>query len=143
MKINFLYRGIKPVKEISRGSFKEKIKRIAEKIISDENAVAGSISIVFCSDIVIREYNNRFLGHDYETDIITFYDYDENGDTEGELLISLETVRYNSERFGTEFQNETGRVIIHGLLHLCGYKDGTSGEKSKMRKKENTYLKYL
>lgn len=143
MKINFLYRGIKPVKEISNGNFKGKIKRTAEKIFSDENVNAGYISIVFCNDIVIREYNSRFLGHDYETDIITFYDYDEIGNTEGELLISLDTVKNNSERFGTEFLNETGRVIIHGVLHLCGYKDGTAAGKSKMRKKENIYLKFL
>lgn len=143
LKINFLHRGINPVKEIKQSGFKGKIKRIAEKIFSDENVTAGYVSIILCNDSVIREYNSRFLGHDYETDIITFYDYDENGKTEGELLISLDTVKYNSGRFGTDFQDELGRVIIHGILHLCGYKDATAGDKSKMRKKENIYLKLL
>lgn len=112
-------------------------------ISGEENTVFGNINIVFCSDEFIKEYNREFLDHDYETDIITFHDTDENGFTEGELLISSDTVRFNSDRFKTNIEEEYSRVIIHGVLHLCGYRDETKSEKTLMRKKENHYLKEL
>ena len=114
-----------------------------EHISNNEKDVFGNINIIFCSDKFIREYNRKYLNHDFETDIITFYDNDENGYTEGELLISSDTVNSNSERFKTDLYEEFSRVIIHGILHLCGYMDKTKTEKSLMRKKENFYLKYL
>jgi probable rRNA maturation factor len=139
LKINFLFKKkIKFPKE-----FKKNLKNVIKHISDNENDIFGNINLVFCSDKFIRDYNREYLDHDFETDIITFYDNDENGHTEGELLISLDTVETNSRRFKTDLYDEFGRVIIHGILHLCGYGDKTKTEKSLMRKKENFYLKYL
>lgn len=139
MKINFLFKKkIEFSKEI-----KTRLKDVIKYISGEENVVFGNINIVFCSDEFIKEYNREYLSHDYETDIITFHDIDENGLTEGELLISADTVNYNSERFKTNIEEEFSRVIIHGILHLCGYRDETKREKTVMRNKENFYLKEL
>lgn len=145
MKINFIYNGIRlsDFGKIDKKVFKENIKYITKSISTEENIKLSYISLIFCNDEIIRDYNKKYLNHDYETDIITFHDTDEKSQTEGELLISLETVKYNSERFKTIYENEIYRVIIHGVLHLCGYKDKTSAEKSKIRKKEDFYLNRL
>ncbi len=87
--------------------------------------------------------NRQFLAHDYYTDIITFDysdDMPEDGIIAGELFISLDTVKCNAKQYEVEFIDELHRVIIHGVLHLLGYKDGTDGEKKEMRAKENYYL---
>ncbi|MCB0727132.1 MAG: rRNA maturation RNase YbeY [Ignavibacteriae bacterium] len=137
--MNFLFKKkIEFSKEI-----KTRLKDVIKYISGEENVVFGNINIVFCSDEFIKEYNREYLSHDYETDIITFHDIDENGLTEGELLISADTVNYNSERFKTNIEEEFSRVIIHGILHLCGYRDETKREKTVMRNKENFYLKEL
>lgn len=96
----------------------------------------------FCSDSEIREINKEHLGHDYETDIITFR-YDEESFTESDIIISVETVTRNSIRYKNSFIGETYRVIIHGILHLCGFEDDTRVKKQKMRIKENFYLNKL
>lgn len=140
MKLNFVYKEIKPEGEIKSSILRNDVKEIAGIITSEENRKLSLLNIVFCNDKVIREFNKEYLGHDYETDIITFHDKDEQSNIEGELLISIDTVRSNSVRFKTEFKQELYRVIIHGILHLCGYNDGTLTEKAKMRKKENYYL---
>ena len=99
----------------------------------------GDISYIFCSDEVILEVNKEYLQHDYYTDIITF-DYTEGDTISGDLFISLDTVRSNSEQFGTLFQDELDRVIIHGILHLCGFKDKTPEEEKQMRELEEQAL---
>lgn len=83
--------------------------------------------------------NRKYLGHDYYTDIITF-DYCEGEVLNGDLFISIDTVRANSEEYGTSFENELNRVIVHGLLHLIGYDDHTEEDINMMRSKENFYL---
>ena len=100
-----------------------------------------SLSLIYCTDEIIKDYNKKYLGHDYATDIITFHDVNENGETEGELLMSAETIKENAGRFNTEPDVELMRVVIHGVLHLCGYKDKTKKQKVQMRLKENYYLK--
>lgn len=112
-------------------------------ISGNENTLFGIINIIFCSDEFIKKYNREYLDHDFETDIITFHDSDAEGNVEGELLISADTVSFNSKRFKTDIEEEFSRVIIHGILHLCGYKDKTKAEKIKMKKKENFYLNSL
>ncbi|HMQ67382.1 MAG TPA: rRNA maturation RNase YbeY [Ignavibacteria bacterium] len=139
MKINFLF---KKKIQFSR-EIKTRLKDVIKYISGEEKTVFGNINIVFCGDEFIKAYNREYLDHDYETDIITFHDTDENGFTEGELLISSDTVKFNSERFKTNIEEEFSRVIIHGILHLCGYRDETKSEKTLMRKKENFYLKEL
>lgn len=99
----------------------------------------GNISIIFCSDNYILDINQRFLSHDYFTDIITF-DYCEADKLSGDLFISVDSVRENALEYKTEFADELNRVIVHGLLHLIGYDDHTEEEVSVMRSKENYYL---
>lgn len=139
MKINFLFK-----KKIQfSGDAKKRLKDVINYISENENTVFGNLNIIFCSDEFIKKYNREYLDHDFETDIITFYDNDDDGKIEGELLISADTVHFNSERFKTEIEEEFSRVIIHGILHLCGYGDKTKSEKIKMKKKENFYLNSL
>ena len=99
----------------------------------------GNISIIFCSDNYLLDINQKYLQHDYFTDIITF-DYCEGDRLSGDLFISVDSVRENSVEFGTEFKDELNRVIIHGLLHLVGYDDHTEKDIKLMRSKENYYL---
>lgn len=99
----------------------------------------GNVSIIFCSDNYILDVNQRYLGHDYFTDIITF-DYCEGDRLSGDLFISVDSVRENAIEYGTEFKDELNRVIVHGILHLIGYDDHTEDEVKTMREKENYYL---
>lgn len=99
----------------------------------------GDISIIFCSDNYILDINNKFLSHDYFTDIITF-DYCEGDQISGDLFVSIDTVRANAETYGDGFDRELHRVMVHGVLHLIGYNDHTAEEKKIMREKENYYL---
>lgn len=99
----------------------------------------GDISVVFCSDNYILEVNQKYLSHDYYTDIITF-DYCEGDTLSGDLIISIDSVRENAVEYKTTFEDELNRVIIHGLLHLVGYDDHTEEDIAEMRKKENYYL---
>ena len=87
----------------------------------------------------VVEVNNEYLGHDYYTDVITF-DYDEPGIVSGDIVISLDTVRTNAEQFGKQYDDELRRVIIHGILHLCGINDKGPGEREIMEEAENRAL---
>lgn len=102
----------------------------------------GEIGYMFVDDGKILEVNNEYLGHDYYTDIITF-DYDEGDTINGDLVISLDTVRTNAEKFGKEYGEELHRVIIHGILHLCGINDKGPGEREIMEAAENKALEML
>lgn len=119
--------------------FKELIKFISKT----EKKKFSSVNIILCNDEFIRSLNKEYLKHDYETDIITFHDSNDDGMIEGELLISTDTVKNNSQRYKVSFNNELLRVIIHGVLHLCGYNDITGTERTLMKKKENFYLKII
>ncbi len=99
----------------------------------------GDISVIFCSDNYILDINQKYLGHDYFTDIITF-DYREGDRLSGDLFISVDSVRENSIEYGTAFNDELNRVIVHGLLHIIGYDDHTDEDIKVMRSKENYYL---
>ena len=99
----------------------------------------GEVGYLFCNDEKILEVNREYLGHDYYTDIITF-DYDEGDTINGDLVISLDTVRSNSELFNRDYDEELYRVIIHGILHLCGINDKGPGEREKMEAAENKAL---
>jgi rRNA maturation RNase YbeY len=99
----------------------------------------GNLNYIFCNDDRILEVNKEFLGHDYYTDIITF-DYSEPGLVSGDMFISLETVETNSFKFHTSYDKEMMRVIIHGVLHLCGINDKGPGERAIMEAAENRAL---
>ena len=100
---------------------------------------AGEIGYMFVSDEKILEVNKEYLGHDYYTDIITF-DYDEGDRINGDIVISLDTVRSNAKQFHKEYDDELHRVIIHGILHLCGINDKGPGEREIMEAAENKAL---
>lgn len=113
----------------------EWIKQIASKY----ERRAGEIAYIFCSDKKILEVNRTYLQHDYYTDIITF-DYCKSDLISGDLFISLDTVKSNSEQFNTPYQEELHRTIIHGILHLCGINDKGPGEREIMEQAENEAL---
>lgn len=102
----------------------------------------GEIAYIFCSDEKILEVNRQYLQHDYYTDIITF-DYTSGDKISGDLFISLDTVKTNSEAFNTPYNEELHRTIIHGILHLCGINDKGPGERELMEANENKALAIL
>lgn len=102
----------------------------------------GDIAYIFCSDAKILEVNNQYLQHDYYTDIITF-DYSEDDTISGDIFVSIDTVKSNAEQFGTVYDEELHRIIIHGILHLCGINDKGPGERENMTKCEDEALRLL
>lgn len=112
------------------------IKRVA----ANYGRKVGDIGYLFCDDEKILGVNREYLQHDYYTDIITF-DYDEDDIISGDLVISLDTVRSNAELFNKTYEEELYRVIIHGILHLCGINDKGPGEREIMEAAENKALK--
>ena len=115
------------------------LKPFIKTLVLSEGFVSGDIAVVFCSDEYLLKVNQDFLNHDYYTDIITF-DYCENGIINGDLLISLDRVLDNCSNERTSFQEELHRVIFHGILHLCGFKDKSKKDIEVMRFKESYYL---
>lgn len=113
-----------------------------EKVVASHDRELGDLTYIFCSDEKILEVNNQYLKHDYYTDIITF-DYSEDNVISGDLFISLDTVKSNSVQFETKYDEELLRVIIHGVLHLCGFGDKTDEEEKKMRQLENDALSLI
>ena len=113
---------------------------------NNEGFKIGDISYIFCSSESHIEINRQYLGHDYYTDIITFDETeypskeDEIGIVNGDLFIDIETVKLNAKEFNSDFKTELNRVIVHGLMHLCGQKDKTPKEAKEMRAKEDQYL---
>ena len=108
-------------------------------VASSEIRKIGDVNIIFCSDNYILDVNMKYLQHDYFTDIITF-DYCEGNVLNGDLFISIDSVKENSEFYKTGFQDELNRVIVHGILHLIGYDDHSEEEIKVMRSKEDYYL---
>lgn len=118
------------------------LKRWIKQVIDSYGFKAGELSYVFCSDDKILEVNRQFLQHDYYTDVITF-DYDEDGVVSGDMYISVDTVKTNAEQYAPSFEREMQRVIIHGVLHLCGLKDKQPDDEEKMRAAEEKALAML
>lgn len=110
--------------------------------IESEGFTAGEINYIFCDDAYLLDLNIEFLNHDTLTDIISF-DYTLGKLINGDVYISIERVRENADDFGVSFANELHRVMIHGILHYCGYKDKTKDEITEMRSKENYYISKL
>ena len=102
----------------------------------------GEINYIFCDDEKILEINRQFLQHDYYTDIITF-DYCEGDTLSGDIFISVDTVTANAKEYSVSFDEELKRVMIHGILHLCGQNDKTADEQQEMRIKENNALRMI
>ena len=118
------------------------VMRWLEEVIRQEGCKEGEICYVFCDDAYLHKLNVEFLNHDTLTDIISF-DYSVGKIIQGDIFISVERVEDNAKDFSTAFKKELRRVIIHGVLHYCGYKDKTEDDAKLMRQKENHYLEQL
>lgn len=115
------------------------LKNFIESIFKSEKQKLKSLQYVFCTDEYLLDINRRYLQHDFYSDIITF-ELGEEGATEGEIYISTDRVRDNAQELGKSIKEELHRVIFHGALHLCGYKDKLKKDKVEMRQKEDRYL---
>jgi probable rRNA maturation factor len=123
-------------------SFNEKkqLKQAVTELMDNEGRDFESLDYIFCSDEYLLEINQKYLEHDDLTDIITFDLSDSPRLIKGEIYISVERIQDNSLLFNTSFRDELARVVFHGALHLCGYKDKGKKEQAEMRAKENYYL---
>ena len=110
--------------------------------VADLGYNLGELSIIFCDDKYLLDLNKKHLNHDYYTDIITF-NYNVEKKLSGDLFISVDRVKDNASVFNENFNLELFRVIIHGVLHLCGFNDKTTSEQREMRQKENHYLRLI
>ena len=128
------------VEGVKMPKFKKRSKNAwIKEVAATYNKRVGDVAYIFVSDERILEVNKEYLQHEYYTDIITF-DYDEDDIISGDIFISLDTVRSNSKQFDTVYENELDRVIIHGILHLCGINDKGPGEREIMETAENKAL---
>ena len=120
----------------------EKLERWLYDVIKSHGREPGNLTYIFCDDEYILDVNKKFLQHDYYTDIITF-DYSTHRRVSGDMVISLDTVRSNSVLFGKPYPNELLRVVVHGVLHLCGINDKGPGEREIMEHHEDMALAML
>lgn len=116
-----------------------KISEWISKSINSENCKEGELNYIFCSDDYLHKINVDFLNHDTLTDIISF-DYSVGKELHGDIYISVERVEDNAKDFDVSFEDELARVMIHGILHYCGYKDKSEDDAKLMRSKEDYYL---
>lgn len=117
-----------------------RFKLFIEKLFITENKKLGNLSYIFCSDEHLLTINKDFLKHDFYTDVITFDLSRSKMEIEGEVYISIDRVKDNAKQLGVSFKEELHRVVFHGALHLCGYKDKRKTDQQLMRKAENKYL---
>ena len=137
MEINCIAQGV----ELPRID-ETKLKAWIEAVARCHGRNVGALTYVFCDDEYILATNKQFLQHDYYTDIITF-DYSNSHRISGDMVISLDTVRSNAEQLGVNYNDELLRVIVHGVLHLCGINDKGPGEREIMEQHENEALAIL
>lgn len=133
-KVCFFYQGVKVTLQ-----HRTWLKNYIQSIFKKEGKKVLSINYIFCTDKALLEINRQFLSHDFYTDIITF-DLSDANEVQAEIYISVDRVKDNATQLGVSFKSELHRVIFHGVLHLCGYKDKSKQEKEEMRAKENLYL---
>ncbi|KFC40014.1 rRNA maturation RNase YbeY [Elizabethkingia anophelis] len=131
--INYFYENVAPISD------EEKRAEWLEKLILEEGKKTGDINYILCNDEYLLEINRQYLDHDYYTDIITF-DYCKGKIISGDIFLSLQRVLDNASMLETKQEEELNRVLAHGILHLCGYKDKTEEEQKTMRSKEDYYI---
>jgi probable rRNA maturation factor len=135
-KVQFYFLDRKPaLKERTR------LKLFIEKLFTQEKKKLGNLSYIFCSDEHLLGINKDFLNHDFYTDVITFDLSSSENETEGEVYLSVDRIKDNAKQLGVSFTEELHRVIFHGALHLCGYKDKKKEDILVIRNKEEAYLK--
>lgn len=137
-EINYMTQGNVQMPRLNTEAVQNWIVEVARR----HNQQVGCLTYVFCDDEYILATNREFLGHDYYTDIITF-DYTNSRHIAGDMVISLDTVKSNAEMLGVSYDTELMRVIIHGVLHLCGINDKGPGEREIMEQHENEALALL
>ncbi|MBT8325612.1 MAG: rRNA maturation RNase YbeY [Winogradskyella sp.] len=120
----------------------EQLKNWLASVIKNEDYKEGEINVILCSDEYLLKLNQQFLDHDTYTDIISF-DYRVGKELHGDIYISVDRVEENAKTYEVEFSHELSRVMVHGILHFCGYKDKSSKDQKVMRAKENHYLDLL
>lgn len=135
MAIDFFYQ-----KEDFQLTNEEWTRTWIEKVLNVHGYKSGTLQYIFLSDDDLLEINRSYLEHDYYTDIITFPLGDKEGRLDSDIYISVDRVRDNAQNYACEFKDELDRVMIHGILHLCGWKDKTEEEERTMRQKENEAL---
>lgn len=118
---------------------RKKLKQFIEDLFIKERKRLNTLSYIFCSDEHLLEINREFLKHDFYTDVITF-DLSSSAEIEGEIYLSVDRIQENANQVGASFNEELHRVMYHGALHLCGYKDKRKQDILKMRAKEGEYL---
>lgn len=126
-------------KFLGKNNFKVWLKKVADK----EGFKLGNLNYIFCSDTYLLKINVEYLNHDTFTDIITFDNSEEDNIIEGDIFISIERVKENSFTLNTVFDEELKRVVVHGLLHLCGYDDHSVEDKAEMRRLESEYILFF
>ena len=119
---------------------KRKISQWLKQVTAREGKKTGHLNFIFVSEEMILDINKKYLHHHHYTDIITF-DYSEGNIISGEMYISVETVCANAKKYQVDFHTELLRVMVHGVLHLCGYKDQTESERHEMQEKEDQMIK--
>ena len=134
MEISFMVQNVE-MPQIDASAFDGWIEEVARR----HDRQVGALTYVLCDDEYILATNRQFLGHDYYTDIITF-DYSNSHRISGDMVISLDTVRSNAEQLGVDYNTELLRVLVHGVLHLCGINDKGPGEREIMEQHENEAL---
>lgn len=134
MEISFMVQNVE-MPQIDASAFDGWIEEVARR----HDRRVGALTYVLCDDEYILATNRQFLGHDYYTDIITF-DYSNSHRISGDMVISLDTVRSNAEQLGVGYNTELLRVLVHGVLHLCGINDKGPGEREIMEQHENEAL---
>ena len=137
-EINYMTQGNAQLPMLDEAAVRDWIVEVAQR----HGQKVGCLTYVFCDDEYILVTNREFLGHDYYTDIITF-DYTNSRHIAGDMVISLDTVSSNAEMLGTPYETELLRVMIHGVLHLCGINDKGPGEREVMERYENEALSLL
>lgn len=134
MPILFHHEDVKPPK-----IKKQLVKNWIKSVITSEGKMLGDVNYIFCSDEYLLEVNKQYLDHDYYTDIITF-DYVEGDVISGDIFVSVDRVEENGKQFGSGFDSELRRILVHGVLHLIGFPDKRPEEKKIMTEKEDQYL---
>lgn len=116
-----------------------RLTALVRRILKEEDKIADSLNIVLVSDDYLLEVNRKFLNHNYRTDVISF-DLADTDSIEGEIYVSVDRARVQARRYDVPLEKEVLRLIVHGVLHLCGWDDKTRSQKLRMRKRENAFI---
>ena len=117
-----------------------KIEKLVKKVISKENKISGDLNFIVTNDKTLKKINIKYLKHNFNTDVISF-NYENQGNLYGEIYVSIDTVKRNAKNYKVSYRIELVRVMIHGVLHICGYEDQNNLEKEKMSELEDWWLR--